>query len=286
MPNAPGPMARRRQLGTALRSYRTDAGLSVREVADQLLCSPAKISRIETAQRNISLRDVRDLCDLYRLDPESRDQLMRMAQESRESAWWDSFNLSPELEKFVGLEVSATEIKDYQIVFIPGLLQTRGYATAVLRLYIDDPDALAKAVDVRMTRQDVVLKRTDLHAVIDESVVRRMVGNEQVMRDQIDKLINECESSSIRLQVVPFSAGATKGLHGFIALHFAPDPASTSTPGMSDIVYYEGLNSLGSYLERQDDVNVYLDAFNEIESIALSERDTLDFLKSVNPSQT
>jgi hypothetical protein len=106
------------------------------------------------------------------------------------------------------------------------------------------------------------------------------------MRDQIEKLIGECEGSSVRLQVVPLGSGATRGILGFIALHFARDSATGAAPSMPDIVYYDSIISPGYYLERVDDVRQHLDVFAEIEAVALSERDTLAFLKSINQSQS
>jgi transcriptional regulator with XRE-family HTH domain len=282
MAGSPGPRALRRQLGSALRQYRLGAGLTVKEVAGQLLCSEAKISRIETAQRGISLRDVRDLCELYRVTPDSQEQLMRLAQQSREAAWWQNFDLDPALEKYVGLEGSAVEIKDYQLGAVPGLLQTREYATEVINTWIkNDPVALKNAVDVRMMRQEYLADHTKLHVVIDESVVRRVIGTRDIMRDQIVNLITQSSSSRVSLRLIPFDAGASKGMiSGFVLLHFAQPAAQEGLPAMSDVLYLEGVGD-GIYLDKTENVQEYVDVFGELQARALSERQTITFLSAV-----
>lgn len=279
-------MARRRQLGAALRTYRLETGMSVRDAADRLMCSPAKISRIETAGRNISPRDVRDLCDLYQVDQGSRDELMRLARGSHETAWWQNFGLDPALEKFVGLEGSAVQIRDYQIGTVPGLLQTREYATAILSVWLgDDLAAVKKAVDVRMMRREAVADNAELHFIMDESVVRRVVGSPQIMVGQVARMMDECESSpNVRLQLVPYGAGATKGLiSGFIALRFAATTtADGPVPAMSDMIYSEGISKEGFYVEKDEDVRRYIKAFDELAAAAMSETETLSTLRSVH----
>lgn len=282
MAGEPEPLARRRQLGAALRQYRLEAGMSVRDVAERLLSSPSKISRLETAQRNISLRDVRDLCDLYGVTGQRREQLMRLAEESRETAWWQSFDLDPALARFVGLEGSAVEIKDYQLGTVPGLLQTRDYAAAIIGTWVkDDPVALGRAVKLRMRRQQALTAQTKLHAIIDESVVRRLVGSREIVRDQLLKLIAQYDTSNVELQMIPFRAGATKGMiSGFVALRFADSVGEDVLPSMPDIVYLEGISKEGVYVEKPEDVQDYLNAFEELMELALSERETKIYLQS------
>ncbi|MGH2603659.1 MAG: Scr1 family TA system antitoxin-like transcriptional regulator, partial [Dehalococcoidia bacterium] len=128
------PTVRRRELGTLLRELRHGAGLTVEDVAGQLLCSPAKISRLETGQRGAALRDVRDLCGIYGVKDQSQvDRLMNLARESKQQTWWQEYDLTGATSTLIGLEAAASSISDYQSSRLPGLLQTADYARAVLR---------------------------------------------------------------------------------------------------------------------------------------------------------
>ena len=284
IPGNPGPLVRRRQLGAALRKLRTDAGLSLVEVATKLLLSPSKISRIESAQRNISARDVRDLMDLYRItDPAVRDELMRLVEQSRESAWWAQYNLESAYQRLIGLEGAAATICDYQIVTIPGLLQTPEYAAAVAAVWTDDPDRVKNAVDVRMVRQELLAKGAALKVVVDESVLRRTVGSREIMRDQIRKLIEVSGSGSrIEFQVLPFAAGAHKGaVSGFIVLQFPKSVAAGSAARMTDIVYLESVVGAGAYIEQPEEVNGYFEAFLGLQEKALDRPATISFMEAL-----
>src|SRR5215469_3341302 len=125
------PTIRRRELGLLLRELRMRSGLTIDDVAERLLCSPSKISRIETAQRALSLRDVRDMCDLYGVnDQTERDRLMALSRESRQRAWWEDYDLP--YSTYLGLEAEATLINDFKCGVVPSLLQTEDYARAVI----------------------------------------------------------------------------------------------------------------------------------------------------------
>ena len=266
-----------------MRKLRIDAGLSLVEVANKLLLSPSKISRIESAQRNISARDVRDLMDLYRItDPGIRDELMRLVEESRESAWWAQYDLLPAYERLIGLEGAAATICDYQIATIPGLLQTPEYAAAVSAVWTDDPDRVKAAVDVRLVRQELLVKGTALKVVVDESALRRSVGSREIMRDQIRKLIEVSGGSQIDFRVNPFSVGAHKGaVSGFVILQFPKSVAASSAARMADIVYLEGVVGAGAYIEQPEEVNEYLDIFLGLQEKALDRHATISFMEAL-----
>jgi transcriptional regulator with XRE-family HTH domain len=285
IPSAPGPLVRRRQLGAALRQHRIDAGLSLSDAARQLLCSPSKISRIESAQRNISARDVRDLIGIYRLtDPAVRKNLMRLVEESREAAWWGAFDLfpsSPAYERLIGLEAAATTIHNYEIGAIPGILQTPEYSAAVVGAWTDDRAVIQNAVEVRAARQRFMSADTQLNFVVDESAFRRPVGGAETMRAQILKLIGLGTGTRISFQVIPFSAGAHQGMvTGFIVLQFSNSISDESAAGMSDVVYLEGVVE-PAFLDQPDEVDGYLKAFRTLQSKALSPQETLSFLQGV-----
>jgi transcriptional regulator with XRE-family HTH domain len=279
----PGPLARRRQLGAALRQYRLESGLGLAEVAGKLLQSPSKISRIETAQRSISARDVRDLLDIYRVtDPTVREQLMKLVEESRESAWWASYNLDPSYSKMIGLESASTTISIYQLGPIPGLLQTPEYAKAMVSAWTDNPRIIKEAADVRIARQQHVNPEAALNFVIDESVLYRSIGGRAVLHGQIKKLISVSGDPRVELQVFPFSAGAHQGLvGGFTILQFSDSKIVTTAANLPDIVYHEGVIGSGTYLEQPDIVEGYLQAFRRLQEKSLAQHATITFLQSL-----
>jgi transcriptional regulator with XRE-family HTH domain len=124
------PAVRRRELGAPLRRLREEKGMSVRQVTDHLLCSPSKISRIGTGHRAATPRDVRGLCDLYGVTDEAgRDRMMNLAREGKQQGWWQQYDLP--YATYIGLEVDAVSIKDFDSAVLPGILQTAAYARAV-----------------------------------------------------------------------------------------------------------------------------------------------------------
>jgi transcriptional regulator with XRE-family HTH domain len=293
MAEDPGPLVRRRQLGTALRRYREAAGLSAKEVAERLLSSPAKISRIETAQRNATLRDVRDLCEIYGiLDPSRRRQLMDLARESRARGWWQGAGLAPALERFIGMEGSAAVVNVLQLVVIPGLLQTRDYAAAVIGIFgagevlrdshdVGDVEAQKNAVNIRMLRQEILTSETlpTVQVVLDEAALHRIVGNRQIMRDQFLRLVNLAAKDAIDLRILPFSAGAHAGMAGGFTILEFPSPATPDLESaMSTVVYTESPAS-GNFVEQPAAVESYRVAFAKARTQALPLAASVDLLR-------
>lgn len=283
----PGPTVRRRQVGRALRSYRVEAGLSVQEVAERLLCSPAKISRIETAQRNPTLRDVRDLLNMYGvLDEQIHERLMAMARESRERGWWQTLNLSPALEVLIGMERAATHIKEFEILAIPGLLQTREYAAEILRASSpDDPDRGQAKVDIRMRRQRILKESPpppQLTVILDEAAVHRLVGGKVVFKRQLNHLIEMIDASTLELRVIPFSAGAYVGmLNGFTLLEFDPEAANGAEPDIHPVAYVEYHQTDTMFFDEPVAVDEYARTFAALRNHSFSQRESRSLLLSV-----
>ncbi|HEY6789072.1 MAG TPA: Scr1 family TA system antitoxin-like transcriptional regulator, partial [Trebonia sp.] len=126
------PTVRQRELGLRLRKIRTGLGLTVDDVARKLMCSPAKVSRMETGARRPILRDVRELCSIYSLDEKASDEFMQLARQSRAPTWWNKYD-EIELVPYIGLEQDASSITAYSLYYIPALLQTEDYARALIR---------------------------------------------------------------------------------------------------------------------------------------------------------
>lgn len=278
MPQGGSPTVRRRELGAALRRYRMAAGLSTKDVTERLLLPVGKLSRIEGGQRSATRRDVRDLCDLYGITDETvRDHLMTLARESRQPGWWSQYDLDPEYQTLVGLEAEATAISEYQSSTVPGLLQTREYAQAMLSVWRPDHTAeqREKAVASRLERQRLLTrdKPPRFRVVLDEAVLRRKVGGAAVMRGQLRLIAEMSELPSVTIQLLPFEAGAHAGMDSiFILLDFAKLIPS--------IVYVDGL--IGQvYIERPEDVARYREVFANLSALALDPAESRELINSV-----
>jgi transcriptional regulator with XRE-family HTH domain len=282
----PGQRARRRQCRThdqhGPRELRHQAGLTVEDVAGHLLCSATKVSRMETGHRGASLRDVRDLCDLYGVtDPARRERMMTLARQSRQRSWWQEHDhLLPQYSTFIGLEAAAVSIKDYESGIVPGLVQTEDYARAMIRgtmLPKLSPEAIEERVEARMTRQ-ALLSGDDpprLWVVLDEAVLHRRVGGPAIMRAQLERLVHDSDRPNITVQVLSYDVGAHPGLDStFIILDF-------KEPALSSAVYVEGL--VGQlYLERETDIDRYSHAFDQLRAMALSPAASIDLVAKIS----
>jgi transcriptional regulator with XRE-family HTH domain len=270
---------RRRELGALLRDLRKESGLTVEQVAESLLVSPSKISRLETGHRAASPRDIRDLCDLYQVgDKAQRDHLAALARAGRSPAWWQPYGLP--YATLVGLETEAVRISDFESGAFPGLLQTPGYARAIheAAMPLLAPSALGERIEVRRKRQEILTRKAPppphLRAIMDEAALHRVIGSPAVMRAQIEHVVDMCSLTTITVQILPFAAGAHPALDStFILLEFEdPVPA---------VVYVEGL--VGNlYLERAQDVQRYGQVFARLSAMSLSDEKSLDAMKRIS----
>ncbi|MGG8409773.1 helix-turn-helix domain-containing protein, partial [Streptomyces sp. 12297] len=273
-----------RRLGMELRKLREDKGMTAEQVAERLLVSQSKISRLENGRRSISQRDVRDLCDVYEVeDRRLVDSLMQMAKDSRQQGWWHAFGDIP-YSVYIGLETDAASLRVYEPQIIPGLLQTPEYAAAIVRGALPETAQLdiEKRVQVRMRRQDRIVADESapergplrLWAVIDEAALRRRVGDGAVMIRQLEHLMQQSELPHVTVQVMPFSMGAHPGVNGQYAILEFPD-ASDST-----VVYIEGVTS-DLYLEKANDVQKYSVMYEHLRAQALNVEQTRDFIADI-----
>jgi transcriptional regulator with XRE-family HTH domain len=268
------PTVRRRELGALLRALRTERGMTVEQVAAELLCSPSKVSRMETGQRGATARDVRDLCDLYEVtDPDERARMARLAAEGKQQGWWQSYELDY-FATYVGLEEDATATKNFQSTTVPGLLQTADYARAMHESGVPEftPERIEQFVQARLKRQQSLTKDSPLQlwAILDEPVLHRLVGGFRVMRDQLQQMVDAAQLPNVTIQVIPFSAGAHPAMESsFDILEFG-----ASTPSL---VYVEGL--IGNmYLERAQDLQRYEEVFERLCDIALSPQESIELI--------
>ena len=268
---AGSPTVRRRELGALLRALRNGRGLTVEQVAGELLCSPSKVSRMETGQRGATPRDIRDLCDLYEVtEAGDRERLMTLAREGKQQGWWQSFELPH--STFVGLEQAAVSMKIFHSAVVPGLLQTSGYTRALHQAVMPplEPEIIDQRLEERLIRQQRVLDQADppqIEIVMDEAVLHRPVGGPTAIGEQLDRITEAAKRKELTIQILPFEVGAHPALESdFIILEFGGQAAS--------MVYVEGLAGQ-IYLDRPQDVERYLQVFERLRDVAESPKDSV-----------
>jgi transcriptional regulator with XRE-family HTH domain len=271
------PVARQRELGTRLRALRTERGMTVEEVAAELLCSTTKISRLETAARRPSLRDVRDLCVLYGLDQQMSRELMDLAREARESGWWTEY-ADLGLDPLIGLEQEAASITCYSMYYMPGLLQTEEYAELIIKTVAPKMDShvVQQRTGARMRRQEVLGENGPFYNVLlDEMVFRRGVGNPSLMAAQVSKVLQLVHSDRITVQVIPFKAGAYAAADSYFVLLEFEDESN-----LWPVVYIEGLTD-NQYLQRGPDIARYRETVEYLRDRALDPDSSIEFMENV-----
>lgn len=276
-----GPTVLRILLGAHLRRLREARGVSREDAGWRIRASDSKISRLELGRVSFKERDVADLLTFYGLDDQAeRERLLTLARTANTPGWWHRYGdvLPGWFQPYVGLEAAATLIRSYEVQFVPGLLQTRDYAQAVVRLGRAEPDAgeANRRVELRMTRQQI-LTRPDppqFWAVVDEAALRRPIGGAAVMRGQIEALIKATALPNIKVQVVPFSVGGHAAVGGAFSILRFPEP------DLPDVVYVEQLTS-ALYLDKRDDVDQYAAAMETLCVEAAPPRNTPDILSRI-----
>ncbi|MFC7547004.1 helix-turn-helix domain-containing protein [Plantactinospora sp. GCM10030261] len=251
-------------LGAQLRRLREGRGVTRESAGWEIRASESKISRMELGRVGFKERDVADLLTLYGVtDKGERDSLLALAREANNPGWWHRYGdvLPGWFQAYLGLEAAAALIRTYEVQFVPGLLQTREYARAVILLGHDGADAaeIERRVTLRLQRQRV-LGRSEaprLWAVIDEAALRRPIGGVDVMRAQLTALIEATKLPNVRLQVMPFAAGGHSAAGGAFSILRFPDA------DLPDVVYVEQLTS-ALYLDKRDDIDHYAAAIERV----------------------
>ncbi|MGW7430908.1 helix-turn-helix domain-containing protein [Streptomyces sp. NPDC054861] len=269
------PTVRGRRLGAELRRLRLASGLTGAQVAAHLLISQAKVSHMETGRRAVSLRDVRDLCRLYRVtDQQVVDSLMALARASSVQGWWRAYGDIPH-SAYVDLETAAVSIDTYEPMVVPGLLQTPAYAAAVIEETIPllTVEQAAARLKVRLRRQHRIYDPAGLlrlGVVLDESTLRRVVGSREIMREQLEHLHTLSAEPHVTVQVLPHTAGAYPGLTGRFSLLRFPD-------SLGAVVYLERFTS-DLCLEKPSAVRQYRMMHDHLKAQALSADETRDLI--------
>ena len=254
-----GPTVQRMLVGTQLRRLRIDAGLSREQAGEAIRASEWKIHRLENGQVGFKERDIIDLLRLYGVtDPTEVAELVALAREANSPGWWQHYGdvLPPWFRTYVDLESVATLIRTYEGQFIPGLLQTDDYMRAVVQgAHLDESsEEQGRRVRLRLARQILLTREQPprLWAVVDEAALRRPVGGPEVMRGQLERLIEATKLPNVTLQVLPFGVGAHPAMQGSFSILRFPDRE------LPDVVYLEHLTN-AVYLDKRDEVERYLD---------------------------
>ena len=252
-----GPTALRIMLGGQLRRMRESAKISRADAGWQIRASESKVSRMELGRVGFKERDVSDLLELYGLNDETeRVRLMELARAANNPGWWSRYgDVMPNwFANYVGLEVAAKLIRTYEVLFVPGLLQTEAYARAVVQFgkTFLPPEEIEQRVALRVTRQQILTRANParLWVVIDESVLRRPIGGRDAMAEQIEQLLKVSQQPNVTLQVMPFSSVGYPGAGGAFTIMRFPEG------DLPDVVYIEHAAS-ALFLDKLEDLDEY-----------------------------
>ncbi|MEW2624415.1 helix-turn-helix transcriptional regulator [Streptomyces sp. NPDC048106] len=267
-------------LGKRLQELREAAGLSREDAAGVLRVTAATVRRMETAEVALKIPYLQVLLESYGVARDEAATFVRLAEDANQPGWWQRFHdvLPDWFSLYVSLEGAARIIRSYEPHFVPGLLQTEAYARAVLEagtIGQSEPDAVERHVSLRMERQRL-LEREDpphLWVIMDETVFRRPVSTSaDVMRDQLDRLVEYAERDRITLQIAEFAAGPHPGTYApFTLFRFAE-------PELPDMVFTEYLTG-ALYLDARREVAAHLEVLDHMTARAASARRTREILR-------
>jgi transcriptional regulator with XRE-family HTH domain len=280
MPAVQDPTVQRRRLRVELRRARDAAGLRQSDVAQAMEWSPSKLIRIERGDVGVSANDLRALLSHYGVEDENAvNELLELARSARGGSFYDQYAdlLKPGFKEYLAYEASASVIRQYDPVLVPGPLQTEEYARGLFAGEGGfDPERADRAWAVRQHRQEVLDRENppEMLYVLDEAALRRHVGGVQVMRHQLERIQDFAAESHVNIQILPFERGAHPGLRGnFILLEFAD-------PNLDDLVHLEHVNQITV----RDDTNLiaqYSDRFGQLQRLSLSTDESLEFLDAL-----
>ncbi|MEV8592747.1 helix-turn-helix transcriptional regulator [Streptomyces sp. NPDC052012] len=278
----PAPTLLKMLVGVQLAGFREDAGLAQDQAARAVGFSAAKLSRIESGKgrRPPTEADVRKLLQLYGTDDYEGSVLLKLLQRAGEPGWWQRYDkrLMPEwFDRLVGLQEAAATIRTFEIQYVPGLLQTAAYTRAVVERGLPNAPAseVQRRVELRMRRAELLSRAgaPQLWAVIDESVLLRVLGSPEVMREQLEHLVRMAERPNVTVQIVPL--GVTNASAPAIPVTYL----RFGGLDLPDVVYLEHIRS-ANFLEDRDETEEYRIALDRLADEALKPRDSLELLRS------
>jgi hypothetical protein len=275
------PTVLRMIVGSQLRRFREAADVSPDEAGYEIRASRSKINRMENGRVGFKDRDVADLLTLYGVtDQQTRARMQAAARQANTPGWWTAYDdiLPGWFEAYLGLESAASVIRSFELQFVHGLFQTEAYARAVTLLghKAAPAEEIDQRVSLRLKRQELLTspQSPQVWAIMDEAVLRRMVGGRTVMLAQLNQLAETASLPQVTVQVVPFAQGGHAAAGGsFTLLRFAE-------PELPDVVYIEQLTS-ALYLDKREDLDHYLEVMNDLTSQALAPARTARYLSEI-----
>ncbi len=275
---ATSPTVRRRRLAAELKRLRETAGMTLEDAATATEVSRSTLSRIENAQVGPRVPIVRALLATYGVDGSQVDDLLQLSREANQRSWWQPSYASvvqSNLGSFLDLEQEAVQIRDFSTVLIPGLLQTEAYARDVLTAFYfgESRESVETRLRLRMSRQSL-LDGDSPRAwfILDEAALHRRVGGPEVMRNQLEHLIEASAKSNVTVQVLPYGAGAYPAMGmPFVVFDFRTDPS---------VVFLENATS-GLYLEETEDARHFQAIYDHLRASAASIRESVALIKRV-----
>lgn len=267
-----GPTVKRRILGFELRKLRESCSLTGKEVSKRLEWSEAKVSRIETARNAPHRNDIRLLLDMYGVTQASRrDELLDLAKTPRQRRWWNAYpDVVPERRwVLVRLEDEAELLRNYEVEYIPGLLQTEHYATTTLKACQPqlDNQAISRRVEVRQSRQQVLSgdSPVQLWTIINEAALHRLSAlPTAIANPQFKQLLDMSDQPHITMQVLPFSAGPHSGMDGPFTIVEFPNPAG-------QVVHVE-TRTASVYIEEPAEIDSYARVVTNLQAESLGRK--------------
>lgn len=278
------PTVLRMILGRRLKDLREQAGVSLDGAAQALHVTSLTIRRMEKAEVGLKIPYVEKLLQMYGADQQETDEFVEMAEQANQPGWWHRYRdvLPSWFTAYVSLECDARILRTYEPHYVTGLLQTHDYARAILRAGFpnDGEKELEHRVELRLRRQ-CLLRRSEpptLWVVMEEAVLHKLIGGPDVMREQIEHLLEASELPTITIDIVPFSAGAHTGAFApFTYFRF-------DAPELPDVVYTEFLSG-SMYLDQRPDVVAHLEAHNRM-SLLSSPTDSKALLNRMRKEYT
>src|SRR5262245_9219699 len=275
-----GPTVLRILLGSQLRMLREVKGITREEAGYAIRASGSKISRMELGRVSFKERDVTDLLRLYGVDDDETATLVSLAIQANSPGWWHKYGdvLPDWFQVYVGREEAASLIRRSEVQFVPGRPQPANYARAWGRLGRPGaaPEEIERRISLRMGRQELLTKPGGprLWAIVDEAALRRPIGGKEVMRAQLEQLIQATEEPQVTLQVMPFRTGGHAAEAGAFTIMRFPEP------DLPDVVYLEQLTS-ALYLDKRDDVEKYTEVMERLSVESESPERSVDILSGM-----
>ncbi|MFD4871748.1 helix-turn-helix domain-containing protein [Streptomyces sp. NPDC058420] len=276
----PAPTVGQVVLGRRLQELREAAGIKREEAAQVLRVAPATVRRMEMAEVALKVPYVQVLLSTYGVSEEEADAFVALTEEANQPGWWQRFHdVLPEwFSLYVSLEGAAGLIRSYEPHFVPGLLQTEEYARAVLEagtIGQTGPETIERHVSLRLARQGLLERDSPPHlwVIMDETVLRRPVSiRGEVMREQLDKLLEFAERDRVTLQVAEFDNGPHPGTYAPFSLFRFTEPE------LPDMVFTEYLTG-ALYLDSRTEVSTHLEVLDHMTAHAASAQRTKKILR-------